>query len=107
MKCQSVMMLTYCQVGVNSTFVAEKCMEHRNAHILNKPSYPGFPGNCNESCDTYSILLNRTGARDSENASLTLSDLASLFTQDEERDEEQGVTGSFLFYEPTDALSPD
>lgn len=53
------------------------------------------------------ILLNRTGARDSENASLTLSDLASLFTQDEERDEEQSVTGSFLFYEPTDALSPD
>lgn len=49
----------------------------------------------------------RTGARDSENASLTLRDLASLFTQDEERDDEQSVTGSFGFYEPIGALSPD
>lgn len=53
------------------------------------------------------ISLNRTGARDSENASLTLRDLASLFTQDEERDDEQSVTGSFGFYEPIGALSPD
>ena len=52
------------------------------------------------------FLLNRTGARDSENASLTLGDLASLFTQDEERDEEQCMTGSFGFHEETDELSP-
>ena len=101
------MMQTYCQVGVNSTFLAEKCMEHRNAHILNKPSYQASLETVMKVMTRDSILLNRTGARDSENASLTLSDLASLFTQDEERDEEQGVTGSFLFYEPTDALSPD
>ncbi|KAJ7348212.1 hypothetical protein OS493_039508, partial [Desmophyllum pertusum] len=41
----------------------------------------------------------RPGARDSENSSLTLSDLASLFTQDEEPDEEQCMPGSFGFQE--------
>lgn len=81
-------------------------MEHRNAHILN-PRAQASLETVMKVVTRDSILLNRTGARDSENASLTLSDLASLFTQDEERDEEQGVTGSFLFYEPTDALSPD
>jgi len=37
----------------------------------------------------------RTGARDSENSSLTLGDLASLFTQDDEQDDEQCMTGTF------------
>jgi len=39
----------------------------------------------------------RPGARDSENSSLTLGDLASLFTQDEDHDEEQCMSGSFGF----------
>ena len=39
--------------------------------------------------------LFRTGARDSENSSLTLGDLASLFTQEEEEDEELCMTGIY------------
>ena len=45
--------------------------------------------------NVFSII--RPGARDSENSNLTLGDLASLFTQDDEQDEEQCMTGSYNF----------
>lgn len=47
----------------------------------------------------------RTGARDSENSSLTLGDLASLFTQDDEKDDEQFTTG--IFGPDCDEVSPE
>ena len=43
------------------------------------------------------LSIIRPGARDSENSNLTLGDLASLFTQDDEQDEEQRMTGSYNF----------
>ena len=45
--------------------------------------------------NVFSII--RPGARDSENSNLRLGDLASLFTQDDEQDEEQCMTGSYNF----------
>lgn len=48
------------------------------------------------------FLLYRPGARDSENSSLTLGDLASLFTPDEEHDDEQCMPGSFGFQEQSE-----
>ena len=59
---------------------------HRSDYITWKS---GLMGN------VFSII--RPGARDSENSNLTLGDLASLFTQDDEQDEEQCMTGSYNF----------
>ena len=92
----------------NATMFRDKLNEHVSRIGLNSSPRLSYR-RCvifKDDVTVFFFLLNRTGARDSENASLTLGDLASLFTQDEERDEEQCMTGSFGFHEETDELSP-